>query len=31
MKVVKRNGKFVDFDEEKIRIAINKANATVMD
>ena len=31
MKVVKRNGKFVEFDEEKIRIAINKANATVMD
>ena len=26
MQVVKRDGKFVDFDKDKIRIAIGKAN-----
>jgi len=31
MKVIKRNGKSVDFDREKIRIAIQKANACVED
>ena len=29
MKVIKRDGKIVDFDEEKIRIAIGKANNEV--
>ena len=29
MKVIKRDGKSVDFDPEKIRIAIGKANAQV--
>lgn len=29
MKVVKRDGKFVDYEREKIRIAITKANAEV--
>ena len=29
MKVVKRDGKIVDFDEERIRIAISKANKDV--
>ena len=31
MKVVKRDGKIVDFDEERIRIAIGKANEEVDD
>ena len=31
MKVVKRDGKIVDFDEERIRIAIGKANEEVED
>ncbi len=31
MKIVKRNGKFVDYDSEKIRIAIRKANNDVAD
>ena len=29
IKVVKRNGTSVDFDPEKIKIAISKANAEV--
>ena len=29
MQVVKRDGKFVDFDKDKIRIAIGKANENV--
>ena len=29
MKVIKRDGKIVDFDREKIRIAIGKANVCV--
>ena len=29
MKVIKRDGKIVDFDREKIRIAIGKANICV--
>ena len=29
MKVVKRDGKSVDFDREKVRIAIRKANECV--
>ena len=29
MKVIKRDGKIVDFDNEKIKIAIKKANAEV--
>ena len=29
MKVVKRDGKIVEFDDEKIRKAIGKANAEV--
>ena len=31
MKIVKRNGKIVDYDAEKIRIAIKKANNDVDD
>ena len=31
LKVVKRDGKIVDFDEERIRIAIGKANEEVDD
>ncbi len=31
MKIVKRNGKFVDYDSEKIKIAIRKANNDVSD
>ena len=30
MKVIKRNGKGVDYDRDKIRIAIGKANETVI-
>ena len=29
MKVIKRDGKSVDFDDEKIRVAIKKANNEV--
>ena len=29
MKVIKRDGKIVDFDDDKIRIALSKANAEV--
>ncbi len=29
MKIVKRDGKTVDYDREKIRVAIGKANDTV--
>ncbi len=29
MKVIKRNGQVVDFDREKIKIAIEKANKEV--
>ena len=29
MKVVKRNGKIVDYDRDKIKIAIEKANDDV--
>ena len=29
MKVIKRDGRAVDFDQEKIRIAISKANQEV--
>ena len=31
MKVIKRDGKIVDYDPEKIRIAIGKANASVQE
>ena len=31
MKVIKRNGKGVDYDRDKIRIAIGKANETVIE
>ena len=29
MKIIKRDGKIVDYDPEKIRIAVNKANNEV--
>ena len=29
MKIVKRNGRIVEYDAEKIRLAISKANAEV--
>ena len=31
MKIIKRDGSVVDYDKEKIRIAINKANNEVLD